>query len=32
MPYSLPVLPKEVCLECLMKRAKQRGAFVNKGV
>ncbi|CAM3183939.1 type VI secretion system Vgr family protein [Janthinobacterium lividum] len=31
MPYALPVLPKEVCLECLKKRAKQRTAFVNKG-
>ncbi|MFP5391008.1 MAG: type VI secretion system Vgr family protein [Gammaproteobacteria bacterium] len=31
MPYSLPTLPKEVCLECLKKRAKQRSAFVNKG-
>lgn len=31
MPYPLPVLPKEVCLECLKKRAKQRSAFVNKG-
>ena len=29
--YSLPTLPKEVCLECLKKRAKQRSAFVNKG-
>jgi type VI secretion system secreted protein VgrG len=31
MTYSLPTLPKEVCLECLKKRAKQRSAFVNKG-
>ncbi|GGY96333.1 type VI secretion system Vgr family protein [Pseudoduganella plicata] len=31
MAYPLPTLPKEVCLECLKKRAKQRGAFVNKG-
>jgi type VI secretion system secreted protein VgrG len=31
MSYPLPVLPKEVCLECLKKRAKQRSAFVNKG-
>jgi type VI secretion system secreted protein VgrG len=31
MAYSLPTLPKEVCLECLKKRAKQRSAFVNKG-
>ena len=31
MPYALPTLPKEVCLECLKKRAKQRSAFVNKG-
>jgi type VI secretion system secreted protein VgrG len=32
MAYSLPTLPKEVCLECLKKRAKQRSAFVNKGM
>ena len=31
MAYPLPTLPKEVCLECLKKRAKQRSAFVNKG-
>lgn len=31
LTYSLPTLPKEVCLECLKKRAKQRSAFVNKG-
>lgn len=31
MPYSMPALPKEVCMECLKKRAKQRSAFVNKG-
>ena len=31
MPYALPTLPKEVCMECLKKRAKQRSAFVNKG-
>lgn len=31
MSYSLPVLPQEVCMECLKKRAKQRSAFVNKG-
>lgn len=31
MDYALPTLPKEVCLECLKKRAKQRSAFVNKG-
>lgn len=31
MPYSLPTLPKDVCMECLKKRAKQRSAFVNKG-
>lgn len=31
MSYSLPALPKEVCVECLKKRAQQRSAFVNKG-
>ena len=31
MPYGLPTLPKEVCMECLKKRAQQRSAFVNKG-
>jgi type VI secretion system secreted protein VgrG len=31
MSYAMPTLPKEVCLECLKKRAKQRSAFVNKG-
>lgn len=31
MAYALPSLPKEVCMECLKKRAKQRSAFVNKG-
>ena len=31
MAYALPTLPKEVCLECLKKRAQQRSAFVNKG-
>ena len=31
MPYALPTFPKDVCLECLKKRAKQRSAFVNKG-
>lgn len=31
MSYTLPAFPKDVCLECLKKRAKQRSAFVNKG-
>jgi len=31
MPYPMPTMPKEVCMECLKKRAKQRSAFVNKG-
>ena len=31
MSYKLPFMPKGVCVECLAKRAAQRGAFVNKG-
>jgi type VI secretion system secreted protein VgrG len=29
--YKLPILPQSVCIECLMKRATQRSAFINKG-
>jgi type VI secretion system secreted protein VgrG len=31
MPHEMPAFPKDVCVECLKKRAKQRSAFVNKG-
>lgn len=29
--YKLPILPQAVCVECLIKRAEQRSAFINKG-
>ena len=29
--YHLPILPGNICIECLMKRAQTRGPFVNKG-
>ena len=29
--YALPIMPRNVCVECLAKRALQRSAFVNKG-
>jgi type VI secretion system secreted protein VgrG len=29
--YALPVMPRNVCIECLAKRALQRSPFVNKG-
>ena len=29
--YTLPIMPRNVCVECLAKRAMQRSAFVNKG-
>jgi type VI secretion system secreted protein VgrG len=32
MNYKLPILPQSICIECLMKRAMQRSAFINKGV
>ena len=31
MSYQLPIMPRNVCIECLAKRAAQRSAFVNKG-
>jgi type VI secretion system secreted protein VgrG len=31
VPFAMPTLPKGICLECLMKRAMGRSAFVNKG-
>jgi type VI secretion system secreted protein VgrG len=31
MNYQLPIMPRNVCIECLAKRAAQRSAFVNKG-
>jgi type VI secretion system secreted protein VgrG len=31
MPFTMPTLPKAICLECLMKRATSRSAFMNKG-
>ncbi|SFG12061.1 type VI secretion system secreted protein VgrG [Duganella sp. CF458] len=31
MPFAMPTLPKAICLECLMKRAMSRSAFMNKG-
>jgi len=31
LDYKLPLLPQSVCVECLVKRARQRTAFVNKG-
>jgi type VI secretion system secreted protein VgrG len=31
MSYKLPIMPRNVCIECLAKRAAQRAAFVNKG-
>ncbi len=30
--YKLPVLPQSICVECLVKRASQRSAFINKGI
>jgi uncharacterized protein (DUF2345 family) len=30
-PYKLPILPREVCLECLARRAAQRGGLVKRG-
>ena len=29
--YAMPIMPRNVCVECLAKRAMQRSAFVNKG-
>lgn len=29
--YKLPIMPRNVCVECLMKRAAQRSGLVNKG-
>lgn len=29
--YKLPILPREVCLECLARRAAQRGGLVKRG-
>ncbi|MFP6562714.1 type VI secretion system Vgr family protein [Paraburkholderia sp. B3] len=31
LPVAMPMLPKDVCIECLLKRAMNRSAFVNKG-
>ena len=31
MGYKLPIMPRNVCLECLARRAAQRSAFINKG-
>ncbi|WP_035970947.1 DUF2345 domain-containing protein, partial [Caballeronia grimmiae] len=31
LPVEMPMLPKDVCIECLLKRATARSAFVNKG-
>ena len=31
MNYQPPILPGNVCIECLIKRAQTRGPFVNKG-
>jgi type VI secretion system secreted protein VgrG len=31
MTYKLPIMPRNVCKECLAKRLAQRSAFVNKG-
>ncbi|WP_227246693.1 type VI secretion system Vgr family protein [Paraburkholderia caribensis] len=31
VPAEMPILPKDVCIECLLKRALSRSAFVNKG-
>jgi type VI secretion system secreted protein VgrG len=32
LPYPLPGLPQSICVECLLKRAASRAAFVAKGV
>ncbi|MEM5285671.1 type VI secretion system Vgr family protein [Paraburkholderia sabiae] len=31
LPVEMPMLPKDVCIECLLKRAIHRSALVNKG-
>ncbi|WP_027801639.1 type VI secretion system Vgr family protein [Paraburkholderia dilworthii] len=31
VPVAIPLLPKDVCIECLLKRAASRSALVNKG-
>ena len=31
VPVAMPMLPKDVCIECLLKRAASRSALVNKG-
>jgi uncharacterized protein (DUF2345 family) len=31
MSYKLPIMPKEVCIECLKRRMAERTAFVKKG-
>jgi type VI secretion system secreted protein VgrG len=31
LPIAIPMLPKDVCIECLLKRAASRSALVNKG-
>ncbi|MGF6573014.1 type VI secretion system secreted protein VgrG [Paraburkholderia sp. GAS333] len=32
LPYPLPGLPQSICVECLLKRAAARSAFITKGV
>jgi type VI secretion system secreted protein VgrG len=32
LPVEMPTLPGDVCIECLLKRAMNRSAFVNKGI
>jgi uncharacterized protein involved in type VI secretion and phage assembly/uncharacterized protein (DUF2345 family) len=29
--YQLPIMPRNVCIECIARRASQRSALVNKG-
>jgi type VI secretion system secreted protein VgrG len=31
VPITMPTFPTDICIECLMKRAAQRSALVNKG-
>ncbi len=31
LAYAMPAFPKDVCIECLKKRAMLRSAFINKG-
>ncbi|CAD6508335.1 hypothetical protein LMG28727_00141 [Paraburkholderia kirstenboschensis] len=32
LPVAIPMLPNDVCIECLLKRAASRSALVNKGI